>query len=102
MGILIVIAAILLKILAVGVPVALVLAGAWYLFRRSAVGQSVLAQGEDQELLHRLADDVARLEHEVLDLQERLDFAERRLVAPESSLTHPGEPPTPPEPAAVG
>ncbi len=102
MGISIFIAAILLKILAVAGPVALVAAGGWYLFRRSAAGQSMLAQGQDQELLHRLADDVARLEHEVLDLQERLDFAERRLIAPEPSLGRRGDPRTPPEPVAIG
>lgn len=102
MGILIFIVAIGFKILAVAVPVALVAAGAWYLFRRSAIGQSFLAQSEDQDLVRRLADDVTRLEHEVLDLQERLDFAERRLITPDPASAHPPGPRTPPEPAAVG
>ena len=96
---------VLYRVLTVALPVGVLVGAAYWLFRRSRVGRSVLNRVEDgaadKELLQSLASDVEYLRREMLELQERVDFAERRLGQP---LMEPREqagrarPRTPPEP----
>ncbi len=97
---------ILFRVLMVALPVGVLIgAGIWF-FRRSALGRSVLDRVQDgaadKELLQSLASEVEYLHHEMTELQERVDFAERRLAQPAIEPREPASrarPRTPPEPA---
>ena len=98
-----------LKILALTVPLALIGAGGWVLFKRSHFGRALVDRVADgantQALVHALVDQVAHLEQELGELQERVDFAERRLIGPapiRDGAAETGGVRTPPRPQAVG
>ncbi|HLS48230.1 MAG TPA: hypothetical protein VK012_06895 [Gemmatimonadales bacterium] len=105
-GSLMLVFALLFQALVVVLPVALVAAGGWFLFRRSALGRSLLErlhQGPDQALLvQELAAHVAQLEEQVAELNERVDFTERRFVAAAPRSASLDRPRTPPEPLPAG
>ena len=105
----IVILGILLKLVGLAVPLAIVGGGGWFLLKRSAFGRALLDRvtdgDHDRDLLHVLAGHVAQLQEEVVELQERVDFAERQLSRASDrapALPRADRPRTPPEPLAVG
>lgn len=73
------------------------------LFSRSTLGKAVIHrlqdEGGDAETVAALQADVDELRRELGDVQERLDFAERRLLRQHAAPrpTHPDNP-SPPEP----
>ena len=95
----------LILLLTVG-PVAVVGAGAYFLLRRSALGRAILSRGASQSTeLAELANEVDELRHQMVELQERLDFSER-MVTQLMAGEHPRalgatRAPTPPETPAV-
>ena len=105
-GPLLVLVVLMLKLLTVILPLALVGLGGWLLFKRSRMGRAleerVQSGADDAATVQELASHVAHLETQLAELQERVDFAERRLLewAPQRLVT--GEPRTPPEPVRAG
>ena len=69
------------------IPVALVGFGGWFLFKRSGIGRELKRRAETgadrDELVNVLSGQVERLQQEMLELQERVDFAERLMADPD-------------------
>jgi hypothetical protein len=81
-------------------------AAAYALLKRSVLGRTVLPRGERAPgALQALETDVATLQQQMLDLQERLDFSERmvvQLMSGERMLDiDAGRTPTPPDTPAL-
>jgi hypothetical protein len=80
----------------IGLPLAVIAGGIW-LFARTESGRSVLdrlrGSSHSELALRDLADEVANLREDVMDIQERLDFTDRVL----GQLRHGSLPPAQPE-----
>lgn len=79
---LLVAALLLMRLAVLMIPIALVGAFGWTLFKRSAVARAMLAHADDREALLRLSEDMTHLQSEIAELQSRLDYAERQLADP--------------------
>lgn len=79
-----ILAILMLKLFSVVLPIALVGGAGWVLFKRSATGRALQERihhgTEDGVALRELETQVAQLEEQMVELQERVDFAERRLI----------------------
>ena len=87
-------------------PIVALGGGAYFVLKRTALGRAMLARGDrDTQELHALAGEIDELRHQVLEVQERLDFSERMVaqltagVPPREQST--SRTPTPPETAAL-
>lgn len=82
----------LLRLLTTAVPLVILMIVAGVIFRYSAFGRSLAARLEDakadHQLLQDLASDLRQLESGVAGMEQRLDFAERKLV--ETTTSRPG------------
>lgn len=85
-GPLIFVAAILMQVMGAIIPIALVGLAGWFLFSRSSMGRELKRRAETgadrDELVDALSAQVERLQQEMLELQERVDFAERLMADP--------------------
>ena len=83
-------------LLQIGLPLAVIAGGIW-LFARTDAGRTVLdrlrGSSHSELALRDLADDIAHLREDVMDIQERLDFTDRVLGQLRQELPLP----TPPE-----
>lgn len=84
-----------IMLLEIALPVA-VLAGGLWVFAKTPFGKAILQRlrggQHDGELLRELANEVDALRAEMGEVQERLDFAERQVIAGSTPTPHPPGP----------
>jgi hypothetical protein len=84
-------------LLQIGLPLAVIAGGIW-LFARTDAGRTVLdrlrGSSHNEMALRDLADEIANVREDVMDIQERLDFTDRVLGQLRRELPDTGQPET--------